>query len=478
MLYDKLSVVKDNKYIKLINTFLYSPYYMMLVTLLMVASNIFAIEFAVIYIYAAFILYVSFFAPDIYPIMPITCCSYMLFSRNNNPVRSLEETFLSESSNKIEFVLIICVVAAVLLPRIIYEISAKKRYKDGVPKLTFGFLALGVSYIISGIFSPEYSLRTAFFGFVETVCLCATYYVFYLAVDFSKRSETDFALMFSIIGLGIVLEIVGMYIAPEVVETIKNGEMKRWDLYTGWGVYNNIGGMMAMMIPAPFYLALKHKYRGFWFLAATLFMVATVFTQSRGSILAGGGVFVLCIIFTFVFGKGKERIYNGIWLGSIFVGVAVLCAVIFRDRILQLFSYFPTSDFFDSDVRWEGYAYGIQCFKEFPIFGNGFYVGEGVLRPISENAQNSRFLPPMFHNTLIQLLACGGVVSLAAYVYHRVQTICLVLKRPTAFKTFMAFSILALLLGTLVDCNFFNLGPGLFYGIMLLSMDKTDKNNS
>ena len=84
--------------------------------------------------------------------------------------------------------------------------------------------------------------------------------------------------------------------------------------------------------------------------------------------------------------------------------------------------------------------------------------------------------PPRWHNTIIQLLATGGVVCLFGYVVHRVQTVKLFLKNPSGDKTFVALSILALLLTSLLDCHFFNVGPVLLYSAMLAFTEfKLDK---
>ena len=68
---------------------------------------------------------------------------------------------------------------------------------------------------------------------------------------------------------------------------------------------------------------------------------------------------------------------------------------------------------------------------------------------------------------VIALLATGGVSLLAGYVLHRVQTVKLFVKNFNTGKLFAGLTVLALLLTSLVDCHFFNVGPVLIYSAML-----------
>ncbi|MBP5242287.1 MAG: hypothetical protein J6Z36_01175 [Clostridia bacterium] len=47
------------------------------------------------------------------------------------------------------------------------------------------------------------------------------------------------------------------------------------------------------------------------------------------------------------------------------------------------------------------------------------------------------------------------------------QTVILFVKKPTLAKTFIGLGVLALLLTSLLDCHFFNIGPGILYSVFL-----------
>ena len=83
--------------------------------------------------------------------------------------------------------------------------------------------------------------------------------------------------------------------------------------------------------------------------------------------------------------------------------------------------------------------------------------------------------PYLYHNTLIQLLASGGILAFGAYCYHRFCTVRLVLRRPNVRKTFLGICILALILFSLLDVLFFNTYPTIIYALMLLFMEKSEE---
>ena len=103
------------------------------------------------------------------------------------------------------------------------------------------------------------------------------------------------------------------------------------------------------------------------------------------------------------------------------------------------------------------------------IFGKGFY---NVPPYQWGDIEKITFIPPRYHNTYVQLICSTGIVGLLAYFYHRFETLRLVFKKLTLNKVFVALSFLALPLSSILDCHFFNIGPGFLYGIALLFLEK------
>ena len=462
--FDKL---RENKIVNLIQAFLSSIWSIIFIVGLGLLSNLFGIEIFTYYVYFVIILIATLFADDLLCLVPISCCSYMTFAKKNNPLGYDQTSIFLEKGTQIAFIIVCVLIALTIIPRIIFEVKTKKE-RVRYPKLTAGFVILGLSYILGGIFSGHYDGRTAFFGLVQILALSFTYFTFYFLIDFRKVKKNYFAVLFTAIGFMLVGEVIGMLYYADFFT--KYEHFNRGLLYTGWGVYNNIGMMMAMMIPAPVYFAVKQKNTGWLFcLVSALFHLATIFTQSRNSILVGTIVFIVCAILGIFLAKGKNKLYN--FLAYFGYGLAILLTIYFaREFVNNIFYSLIQSGSSDSG-RFDIYRYGFDNFLLSPSFGNGWYVN-GVFQwgVVDENT----FLPPRYHNTYIQIIATGGVAMSVAYLYHRFETAVLVFKNFTIEKLFMGAIIATLIVGSVLDCHFFNFGPGFIYSGVLLLLEVED----
>ena len=461
--------LKENKIVQAINRYLYSPWHVGVVVCLMLLSNLFSLEFPVMWCYLLLAGATVLFADDAYPIVPLFCTGYMLFSAGNNPTGDYETNDFNNPVNVAQMIAIGVLAGILIVSRLVFELVVVRRNNKKMPQLTAGFVALGIAYALSGIFSHYDYFRSVVFGLVQIVSLCATYYFFFYTIDWSKRKVSDGAWIFTLIGIGMAVEVLGMYLKPHILQKIADGTFTRSDLKSGWGVYNNVGGMMAMLMPAPFYFAATKKRGWIYVLLASVLMMAVVLSQSRGAILAGAAVFVACTVFTFVYSKKVNHKKFALTFASIYAAVILIFVVLyFNDDYNSILSSMLERGLDDSG-RFEIYRIGLTQFTEAPFFGNGFYSSEGlVFQHGQENIPEGYFLPPRYHNTVVQLLASCGAVGLIAYGYHRLQTIKLFLKKPSAHKTFLGMGLLALVLAGMVDCHMFNMGPGLTYGVMLL----------
>jgi hypothetical protein len=61
---------------------------------------------------------------------------------------------------------------------------------------------------------------------------------------------------------------------------------------------------------------------------------------------------------------------------------------------------------------------------------------------------------------------------MAAYSYHRIQTIRLVWKKHSIENLFAGLSLAAMLMMSLFDCHIYNIGPAMFYSMALAYMEK------
>ncbi len=466
MLQSVFPKLSDNRIVKAITRFLYTDWYLLIVVALMVVANLFGMEFPVYYCYMLFCVATALFADDLFPIMPMACTSYMTFSANNNPAANVDGHIFSSLGNIVQFVVICAIIVAALVTRLVFEL--KKGREKKAPAFSLGFLALGVAYMLGGLFSPYYEGKTVLFGLLQIVCLTVFYFFFYYTVDWGKRHIDDYAKLFTVIGVGLILETIGMYLQPEVLEAYANGRFERKLLLTGWGIYNNVGGMLVLCLPAPFYFAATKKQGWIFSLLGSVQLAAIVLTQSRSSIIFGLAVYAACVVTVLILSKKWDKIFNLITYLAIAAAVGI-SAIFFFDELQQLFRVLLSAGWNPSG-RWSLYTLGWEQFLQFPVFGNGFYQCKGGW--IWADLPQGAFLPARYHNTVVQLIASGGAVALIAYLFHRVQTAIVLVKRFSVQTLFIALSICGLLLTSMLDCHFFNLGPGLLYGCLLVMLEK------
>ncbi len=475
MLCECFPKMKGCKIVVWLNAFFTSAYYPVLIAVLMVLSNLFSLELPVYYIYIFFVVLAALLAEDLLPVVPVLCCSYMTVSAPNNPAdfspvspsvvndgRDVSVFYKPEFQLQLAFLII--VAALVLIARLIFTLIVRPNKR--APKLCIGFAVLGAAYLLGGAFSGFYAFDTVLFGFVQVAALCIFYFLFYYTVDWKKVKIGYWAFLFTVIGFGMVCETIGLYFLPGVVV---GGEVIRAKMVTGWGMYNNVGCILAMCLPAPFYFAAVKKYGWIFTLTGTVFMLALAVTQSRGSALFGCIVYAACAVAVLIKSAKAEKIAHVIVFGSVAV-VLGICAVVLWDKFIDLFNSLIGIGFNDNG-RFEIYRKCLNVFTEHPWFGVGFYETPGFRWGAMPEGS---FLPPRAHDTYMQLLASGGIVALAAYLYHRAETLLLFFRRPSAEKTFIAFSAAALVLTSILDCHFFNFGPALLYSVILICAEGTE----
>lgn len=446
-----------------INALLYRPAYLVFVGGLTMLSNMFSLELPV---YTLFILigaYVCLFARDLLPLLPLFICGYISPSRSNNPGLNDTSVFSLSGSGLYLGILLLC-LAGCLVYRLIKDPAfGGKKFWTKKRKLFSGMLILCCTYAISGLGSGQLSVlgwRNLFFAFLQFAAIVGLYFLFTGGVRWDLAPKAYLFWTCTCVGYALLFELLNLYMTANV---IVNGAIYRNNIYTGWGHYNNIGAMLAMIIPMPFFLTGKGRYASFAYISAILFYIGLIFTCSRGSILFGTLIFISGYILSLCHRKHARRQY-GIHFGAL---AAVILGMLFvEDEFLQLFRVFGEVGL-GSMARLRIYLLGFEQFANYPIFGGSFFPVDIDISSWSSSELFVSLFPPRWHNTFIQLIATGGVVCLVAYIYHRIQTIKLFISNFSDEKLFAALSILALLLTSLLDCHFFNIGPVLLYSSTL-----------
>lgn len=460
-----MRIHRETPLIRRIDQILYSPVYFMLIGGLTILANVFCLELVSYTLMVATGIYICLYGKDLLPLFPLFVFGYISPSAGNNPGLSDDSVFSLQGGGIYLAVWLTAFVVSLVYRLVTDPDFGGRKFLQKKRQLLSGMLMLGAAYAVSGLFSgqwAEYGWRNLLFAFLQLMAIAGLYYLLSGAVLWESAPKAY--LFWTGISFGYVLlvELLGVYISNDV---IVNGQIDRGRIVTGWGHYNNMGALLAMVMPLPFFLTGKGKYAWFAYLSAFLFCIGLWFTCSRGSILVGVPIYAATYILSLIHSRhARLQKWNHV-LHLVIIGAPILALIIFRDELQWMFQTVPILGIDESSqMRIDTYIEGIRQFLKFPVFGASFF-------PLKEDLYNwalggttfVRIFPPRWHNTFVQLLATGGLVCFAAYAVHRAQTVKLFVRNFSSEKLFVALSFAALLATSMVDCHFFNIGPVLMY---------------
>ena len=448
--------------------FLYKPAYFFLCAALTVFANAWGAELFTYTCFVLIALYACLMGRDLLPILPLVVCSYIAPSRENNPGRNGASVFAFDQGG-LYMIILACILIVALVIRLIRDKElGRLAFWKCKRTLLPGLAALSIAYLLSGIGSDHIKLvagQNLLFAFIQAVSVFALYFLLTGLIKWEQAPKNYLAWTGMCIGFVLFAELIVIYLKYDIIQ---GGVINRDEIYTGWGHYNNMGALLSMMIPFPFFLAGKSRKPVIFYLTALLFLLGLVFTNSRGSILCGGITYLASYVISLVaYKQSKKMIF--FHLGTLLAALAVF--FLFFDLVMKLFGMMLEWGFHlrSRDTGWNA---GWAQFLANPVFGGTFFPNDYELYTWATSADFTSFFPPRWHNTIIQLLASCGSVGILAYGYHRFQTFRLFFRRFSWDKMFPLISMLALLSASLIDCHFFNVGPVLFYSMLLAFTEK------
>lgn len=468
-----LDRLRSAPFVPMMDEFFLSKKYFMLICLLTSLANFFALELPVYGIFVGIAVYVCLFGKDLLPIVPLVICCYIVPSRDNNPGNNPESMFYGSGGTAIIVMVAILIIA--LLVRLALDPKMGRSAFFKTKRLLLpGILALGAAYLLAGIFSGHYfdhGTAGLVFGAVQFLAVGLLYYILAACIRWDEVPRFYFSSVAINIGFIVLNQILWLYI---IANPFASGELDRNVLYTGWGNYNCMGGLLAMMIPFPFLGASVKKNGCPYMLFGTIFLGGVMLSCSRTAIIVAVVTYAASMIALFI---RSENRWTCLAINAGLFAAVVAYLLIFHYDIVR--SYLEIFSIKRSVIsRTDGFAAGIKQFLEYPILGGGFFPVDYPLEEWSTVEAFTSFFPGLFHNTIIQIAASCGIVGLAAYGYHRYQTIRLVMKKPNDQNIFIAISLGAMLMASLFDCHFFNIGPTLFYSMAMAFAEKHDPDMS
>lgn len=463
-----MGILDKPSFLRAFDDFLYKPAFLLLCWALTVFANIFGAELFTYTCFVLIVLYLCLCGRDLLPIMPLAICSYIAPSRNSNPGLSNDSLFAFSNGGLYIIILAVVLVAALVYRLIRDPELGRSAFWKCKRALLPGMLALCVGYLLSGLGSAQLVAigpKNLLFSLIQAVSVIVFYFVLTGLVKWDKAPAGYLAWTGMCVGYVLLAELIFIYFRFGVIQ---NGVIERTLIYTGWGHYNNIGALLAMMIPFPFFLTGKGKYTGRFYISGLVFLAGVLFTCSRGSMVVGVVAYLTSYTISLLHSRrARANIAIHVFTALVILGIFI----VYHDDLLRLFRELLGRGLHPGK-RDEDYAAGWQQFLNDPIFGATFYPVDETIYSWSTSAEFVAFFPPRWHNTILQMLASCGVVGLAAYLFHRAQTLWLFLHHFAGKKMFAFVSMLTLLATSMVDCHFFNVGPVLFYSAMLAFVEK------
>ena len=434
--------------------------------LLAFLTNVFALELWIYPLMGLYGVWLCLFGEDMLSLGPAVAFVYISPSLANNMVKNPDSVFYPQNGLWLFIGIMVLFVTLFLLR--LFLTGGFKKFIFAPRKLLLGYLLLGAALLLGGVGYEEYTPMNLLYVFLFFGAMFILYLLIPPMVNWKKMPKDYFAWTGMLLALTVAAELVVVYFTNGVIDA--EGAIDRSKILTGWGQHNTLGVLIAAGMPGAFYLATKKKY-GFVFSAiGTLLYVAVVATNSRGSILFGGVVYLACVVMMLI--EKKNRLGNGLVFLSVLIAVGVLL-IVFRDHLENLFSVLLELEL-DPLGRDELFRDGLDKFLRSPLFGSGFFSIEWGRYGDSEMT----FLPYFWHNTFIQWLGACGILGLAAYLFHRWQTVLLLLRKPSREKNFIAACVGAILLTSLLDCHLFNIGVTFVYSVFLLFAEKSEESET
>lgn len=460
-LYDKYN---KNTVVQKINQVIYSDLFYLLVAILCAVAFTYSQELIVYTLYIAIIAFIVLFGEQIARFLIVLPFFYIAPSVIHNPAVFDDSIFRNIGCLIYMGVLVIVGITFVVMGTVRCAVQDKSK-----PFLQCSYLALGFAYLCSGLLTDGASGKNLIFSLIEIIAISAVYFIGVYVVDSKTNDISTFAKIGCAMGLTLLVEMFDIYMFSGVFE---RGYLNRGNIFTGWGIHNNLGNMLCFCIPCAFYMLYhSNKRKLVWFLYACLLMVAVVLTTSRGSMLTGCILFLWCLAFVFLKFKRQKivKVISFIICGIIVIGICAFILLWMRyDYIKLTVEKILDIGILNDSNRFKAWKEGLDQFFHYPIFGKGFYECSAYL--FHDGVAD--LLPARWHNTIVQLLASCGIVGFIAYAFHRIQTIRLFWKNRSIENYFIALSILAILIGSLTDNHFFNIGPGIIYGMFLAFAEK------
>ncbi len=351
---------------------------------------------------------------------------------------------------------VLCFLLAVLLAAVVFHLLYYGKWRLIFKKayLTSSMAMLTGALLIGGLGAPLFSPMGVVMSLAVGACMFLPYSLLVNCGEYRGRKTVEYFAWAAIVAAAVIFAAV---IEQYIIHDLNLDYHPKKLLEFGHTISNSAAVIVLMAMPMTFYMVYVYKY-GVVFLIALAMQLVTIFlTYSRASlIIAVGGTVVVAV--ALMFKKKNGRLLYCITAGILAVAVLIV-AIRYRgyiwDKIVGLFE----GDFTGSG-RTNIWKAGFNAWRDHPIFGVGLWYLPQIQAP--------KHMYHSYHCTPLTYLYCAGIVGLVAYIFHRYKTVRMFFGAgPTAERVFIALSVIALLLNSLLDIYMTEPLHLLYYSVML-----------
>lgn len=300
----------------------------------------------------------------------------------------------------------IAVFTAVIGLLVAVALRIVKNAKSNLLKKGNFYIALAassVAYLLGGIIS-----NFSFERFLAVLMFCsASFFFYFLAINNTKNLVR---FMYKTFVWGAIMVAVEMF-----ASNVKNGGWENLFVLYSYSVgaenINVAALFMLLGICGLFGLGYKTRYDGTCFMLAIVFTIAIVVSGCRMIIFLSLVTDVALAAICFSNSTNKKNF--AISLGVLFV-VLTLLFIVFDQAVVSMIERLSSKGGLSGrDRLWE---WCVNTFMEYPVFGVGFVVDEGIPGLHGEAA---RYV--LAHNTVVQWLCSLGIVGTILMLYYTLK---------------------------------------------------------
>lgn len=402
---------------------------------------------------------------DLTPLVSTFLFMNVMISLGNSPSQSVNSSdYFYQPAIYVQ----IFVLIAIYVVAIFYRLFFLKRSAFRPTPVFWGLCALSAAFLLNGAGSSSYSGLSSLYGLFMAFFFLVIFTMFSGNVKLTEENYIKIAYGFVALSLLLIVELTVKYITVSdsfksyVRGAISYNEFKL-NMVFGWGIWNTMGMLLCISIPAVFMLASKSEYGYLWIIYATVLLIGAFMSMSRQSMLGACLAYVVSAIAAII--KSRSRFLNTATIIAFFF-IALVTIAAKWSMVTGTVSDMMSNIFSDGQLSGNGRVrlllWAVKYFTANPVFGSGFFM---ALNDV--DFTNLTLVPELACNTFAEMLGACGFFGIFAYCVHRVQTVVAFAQKPTWNKFYVAAIIGVMLFLSLVDNHIFYILPTLVYSGLL-----------